>query len=199
MKEIVEVHNDITYKFESSKVKSMISMKEILDTVEKNSNKFVSFFQTHKWTFYFRRFMCNEHSELNEVFFSVDYDNKQINFNTLILTSSDLLSHYISFAIIHTCDSKFLRSSFAEHYSFQAEMMNSFSKFVQVAYSTVIKMCDAFTYFNCYDESLPIKFSYEYVSPYKFLYEAYALYVDGNEELFKECSNLCKILKTIYF
>lgn len=193
-----ETIDGINYTFESLAIRREVDLDKVVEIVKRNSNKFVDYFSTYHFTFHFRNFLA-EGEDLNDIFFSVDKDKRIISFNTVMLNASDLLYHYISFAIIHTCDSFFLQKSFADHYVFRAAMMEAFCSFIDAATLTVEKMCAAFKLFDCYDEELPIKFAYEYSSPYKFLYEAYALYVDDNEEFRSNCDYLYGLLYDVYF
>ena len=142
-----ETIDGINYTFESLAIRREVDLDKVVEIVKRNSNTFVDYFSTYHFSFHFRKFLA-EGEDLNDIFFSVDKDKRIISFNTVMLNASDLLYHYISFAIIHTCDSFFLRKSFADHYVFRAAMMEAFCSFIDAATLTVEKMCAAFKLFD---------------------------------------------------
>lgn len=190
--------NGINYVFESYDVKRMVDFNEIVETVNRNAKVFVNYMGDNDFTFYFQKMKATE-GDLTNVYFYVDIRKRTIYFNVYMLEPFDLLYHYISYAIIHTCDTYCLKYSFADHVSFKAMMVVNFTQLCNVAFDTVQKMCDSFEAYNCGEDGLDIKMAYEYVEPHKFLYESYALIVDGNDEIKKECEGLYKLLCDTYF
>ena len=190
--------SDINLEFEDYQVKRNVDIDGVIATIKKNSPVLVKELIRQEWTFSFRNFN-GQGEDITNVFFFVDVDERKIYFNNASYVDDEQLNHFVSYAIIYTCDYYLLRNSFAEHYLFEAMMVTYFSAFCEVAFDGVFKMCETFAMFGAYDDTLLIKFSYEYSSPYKFLYEAYALIVDENESIKEKCPGLYEVIHKTYF
>ncbi len=183
-------------KFQNYNVKKMVDVPKIIETIKKNAPKFVSYLIEERWTIRFR-YLEAEGDEVENVFFHLDEDIKRININVGSAAPVDLLYHYLSYAIIYTYE-LYHDMKNSSYITFLSAMIMEFSDFVKVAKVTTEKIESAFAIFDVYPDDLGSSLLYEYATPSKYLYEAYALYIEKNEGL-KQLELTSYIIEKIIF
>lgn len=176
------------YEVEASWILREYPIEKAIDAVMKNSPIVKNFLKSQKWTLVFLEFRNDgaEADNIDKMFFTVDFDEKKIYFNMLGIARHDLVEHYILYASMFVFDSAF-NFKISESTLFLGAMALDAKIFTEMMKDEVEKQIGIFLDCQVEDEDFFDILRFEYLTPRKYLYAAYAKLCLEPDEMHNNC------------
>lgn len=182
-------YEGLYFAVSSASVIKMYPLEKAMNLALENAPLVLDFLRAGKWTFCFVPFRIpDEEGMLDAIYFTIDYEAKEIYLNMYILAEVDLVEHYLLYASLCAYEHS-IGYSLCDATIFNAAFAMEARKFIELSDDIVQKELKAFENndVDVVEDGFCDILKFEYLAPHKYLYAAYAKMILEPDEFKNEC------------